>query len=401
MIDSVEGLAKRRICFVVSSPMTAVAFLSDHIRALSSRYDVHLIANADESEVAHPGLRSATFHRIRIQRATAPLADLQALFELVRVIRVERFSTVHSLTPKAGLLTAIAAYIARVPVRMHTYTGQVWATRHGPARWLLKQVDRLIARLDTHVTVDSASQLEFLRNARVLTRAEGEVIGPGSVSGVDSQRFKPDAVARAQVRSELAIPSSAFVFLFVGRLNRDKGVLELASAFDAFAQERGNAFLIFVGPEEEKLREQIRARCARAASRVRFVSWSDQPERYMAASDVFCLPSHREGFGAVIIEAAAAGLPAIGSRIYGVVDAIEHDRTGLLVSPASSELAAAMEELADDDALRARLGAAARDRALRQFSKESVTSAFLAFYERILRPEKPAIHPEPSGARFD
>ena len=401
-MDAATLGAKPRICFVVSSLMTAVAFLSDHMRALSANYEVHLVANADPAEIARAGLQCATFHRVRIERRTAPFHDFQALCALVRALNATKFSAVHSLTPKAGLLTAVAAFIARVPVRIHTYTGQVWATRHGPARWFLKRMDWLIARLDTHVTVDSVSQREFLRDERVLKRAQGEVIGPGSVSGVDARRFKPDPWAREKIRSELDIPARALVFLFVGRLNRDKGVLALASAFDTLAHERADVFLLFVGPDEESLEREIRERCARGASRVRFVSWTDQPERYMAASDVFCLPSLREGFGAVIIEAAAAGVPAIGSRVYGVIDAIEPGITGLLVPPANpSELASAMRELANDSAMRSALGAAARERAFRTFSNSTLTSEFVAFYERVLKQERRAIRKERTRPRFD
>jgi glycosyltransferase involved in cell wall biosynthesis len=381
------GGAKPRVCFVVSSPMTAEAFLAGHVRALADRFDVHLIVNSDPASITHPDLARATIHRARIERAISPLQDLQGLVKLYRIMRRERFAAVHSVTPKAGLLTAIAAFLARVPLRFHTFTGQVWATRRGAGRMLLKALDAVIARLDTHLFVDSASQCAFLKHQGVLALSQGIVLGHGSVCGVDAERFTPDAQARAAVRAELDIPDAALVYLFVGRLTRDKGVLELASAFANVARERTDRFLVLVGPDEDALEAPIREAVAGAQTRVRFVAWSNAPERYMAAADIFCLPSHREGFGSTIIEAAAAGLPAIGSRIYGVTDAIEDRATGLLFERGDiAGLSAAMRALADDPHTRTAMGAAARNRALRDFSKGAVTAALVAFYTAALAP---------------
>jgi glycosyltransferase involved in cell wall biosynthesis len=374
-----------RLCFVVSSPMTAEAFLAGHVRALADHFDVHLIVNGDPAAITHPDLARATIHRARIERAISPLEDLQGLAQLYRIMRRERFAAVHSVTPKAGLLTAIAAFLARVPLRFHTFTGQVWATRRGVGRTLLKALDAVIARLNTHLFVDSASQRAFLQHEGVLASKQGIVLGHGSVCGVDAERFRPDAQARAAVRSELGIPDTALVYLFVGRLTRDKGVLELASAFAAVARDHQESFLVLVGPDEDTLEPRIREACGAIDSKLRFVAWSNAPERYMAAADVFCLPSHREGFGSTIIEAAAAGLPAIGSRIYGVTDAIDDGATGLFFERGDvAGLSAAMRTLAEDPHTRAAMGVAARSRAVRDFSKASITAALVAFYTAAL-----------------
>lgn len=387
-------MSRRRICFVTSSTMTAKAFLADHTRALSRTYDVHLVVNADPSSAELSDFRHATLHRACIERAIAPLKDISAVAQLTRILLRGRFAAAHSITPKAGLITVLAALAARVPVRVHTFTGQVWTTRRGNSRHLLKTMDRIIARLNTHVLVDSPSQRDFLRAERVLSPHQGEVLGNGSVCGVDSTRFRPDPRLRQAVRAELAIPETAIIFLFVGRLTRDKGVLELAAAFNEVARERDDLYLILIGPDENALGQAVRAACATTAARLRLVGYSLQPEKFMAAADVFCLPSHREGFGAVIIEAAAAGLPAIGSRIYGIVDAIEERATGLLVEPGDvGALATAMRCLANDEHSRLSLGAAARARALRIFTKEISTTALVDFYQRVLPAGKIARRP--------
>jgi glycosyltransferase involved in cell wall biosynthesis len=372
-----------RICIVVATLFTAKAFLLDQIAQLSRRYDVTVAAN-DVDPTLFSGL-PVTLAQIPIERRISLLSDARALLGLYRLFRRERFNAVHSFTPKAGFLAMLASFAAHVPVRIHTFTGQVWATRTGVSRLLLKTMDCAMAAAATHVVVDSPSQCAFLRREGVLPEHRGEVLAQGSISGVDARRFTADATVRAAARRELDIPADAVIFLFVGRLSRDKGVLDLARAFAAVARAERNVWLLLIGPDEDGLTAGIRATAGEAEARLRFLGMTDAPERYLPAGDVFVLPSYREGFGSVIIEAAAAGLPAIGTRIYGVVDAIEEGATGLLVPPGDVDaLADAMRRLATDEAARLSLGAAARERAQRDFSQAKLTSALLAFYERAL-----------------
>jgi glycosyltransferase involved in cell wall biosynthesis len=375
----------KRVCVVVATLFTARAFLLGHLSALGRRYELSIAANGrDDTAFGDTRVRLIA---VPIERKIAPLSDLRALAKLYAVFKSERFDAVHSVTPKAGLLAMLASRLAGTPVRVHTFTGQVWATKTGAPRTVLKTMDRLLAAAATHVLADSASQLAFLRREGIVAADRGEVLAKGSISGVDPARFRADAAVRAAARAELRIPDAALVYVFVGRLSRDKGVLDLAHAFSILAQSEPGPHLLLVGPDEEALASAVYEAAGKAASRIHIVGMTDAPERYMAAGDVFCLPSHREGFGAVVIEAAAAGLPAIGSRIYGVTDAIEEDKTGLLVPPGDVEsLAGAMLALARDDGKRHALARAARTRALRDYSSEAVTSALVAFYERVLPP---------------
>lgn len=376
-------MSPARICFVVSSPLTARAFLSGHIAALSRRYTVDLAVNAKGDD----GLGGIPAHArivpMPIRRKVAPAADLSTLLRLIVLFRRERYSAVSSVTPKAGMLAMLAAAMAGVPLRTHIFTGQVWATRTGWKRRLLKAADRLIARLATHVLADSPSQRDFMAAEGIAAAEKIHVLGNGSICGADGERFRPDADRRAGVRRAHGIPEEAVVFLFLGRLNRDKGVLDLADAFAAL--DNPAAWLLVVGPDEAGLRGDLEARLGAALERTRFIGYTDRPEDFMAAADVFCLPSYREGFGMVIIEAAAAGIPAIGSRIYGVTDAIEENVTGLLHRAGDAgELAGRMASLAGDAVRRRAMGEAARVRALRLFSREAVTQAWVDFYRQLL-----------------
>ena len=370
-----------RICYVVSSEITVAAFLREHIRHAATCYDVTVAVNTgNPAFLATLGLK-AELQSIAIERKIAPWRDLQALMALYRLFRRRRFELVHSVSPKAGLLAMLAGRLARVPVRIHTFTGQVWVTRRGYARGWLKLMDRLIAVFATHVLIDSPTQREFLLAQRVVSAEKSRVLGKGSVSGVDASRFRPDPQARAAVRQKLGYRDGDVVFLFLGRLNRDKGVIDLAQAFARIAATAQNARLLVIGPDEDGIQSLMQASLANAAAQARYVPYTDRPEDYMAAADVFCLPSYREGFGTTIIEAAAAGIPAIGSRIYGITDAIDDGTTGLLFDPGDiGQLADAMLRLVSNELLRREMGERARARALRDFPAGAITAELMRFY---------------------
>jgi len=371
---------KEKICFVVSSPMTVSAFLQQPIRRLSERYDVHVALNIRPGESLAGVENLVTVLPISIERKIMPWRDLRALWQMIVLFRRHRFKLVHSVTPKAGLLAMLAAFLAGIDIRVHTFTGQVWVTRRGLSRLILKNMDKLIARFGTYALVDSPSQRQFLLDVGVLSEAKSGVLAEGSISGVDTMRFQPDDLARKRLRDELKISGEKVLFLFLGRLNRDKGVPDLAAAFAALNDER--AHLLLVGPDEEDITAQVMQLTEGCKDRVHFVGYAAKPEEYMAAADVLCLPSYREGFGSVVIEAAAVGIPAIGTRIYGVVDAIQEDVSGVLFGARDiSGLQAAMRHMVNNREYRLQLGQQARTRAIKTFSSDRLSAAWLAFYQ--------------------
>lgn len=377
----------RRICFVIANHFALNAFLARPITRLTAAgWQVTVAVNPDDGPI-DPRIRAtAVVVPTPIVRPIAPLADLRALWRLWRVLRAGRFDVVHSVTPKAGLLAMLAGRLARVPVRVHTFTGQVWATRAGLLRRLLHTLDQVIAGCASALLTDSASQRDFLVAHAVAARARIDVLGQGSICGVDTTRFRPDATARAALRAQHGIAAGATVLLFVGRLHPEKGITELLEAFLHLAAARPAVHLVLAGPDEGA--DAISARLGLSGHpRLHRVGLTSVPEHYMAAADIFCLPSYREGFGLTLIEAAACGLPAVATRIYGVSDAVEEGRTGLLVPPHdSAALHAALLRLLDDPALCAQLGAAARARAVRDFEQNQLLDAWLRFYDERLSP---------------
>jgi glycosyltransferase involved in cell wall biosynthesis len=215
----------------------------------------------------------------------------------------------------------------------------------------------------------------------VVRRGGVTVLGQGSVAGVDLTRFRPDPAARAALRAGAGVADTSLVFLFVGRLVRDKGILDLVEAFAAVPARRGQWELWMVGPDEEGLQPAMQAESEGLGAHIRWFGPTDTPERYMAAADVLVLPSYREGFGSVIIEAAACGIPTIAYRIDGVVDAIVEGRTGCFVARGDVRgFALAMERLGSDPEMLIDLGQAARRRAVDDFSSSKISAAWLAFY---------------------
>lgn len=373
----------KKICFVATIPAVVHSFLKEHIRASAAKWSVKIISNPNGAELLNG--TKAEFIPLAIERKISLWRDLLALIHLVTLFRHERFDLVHSIMPKTGLLSMLAAWLTRVPVRMHTFTGQVWANSRGWKRGALKMFDRLIVIFATHVLVDSPSQRDFLVSEGVLPKGKGMVIGHGSICGVDACRFHPDTGLRDRVRAELGINQGQTAILFLGRLNRDKGILELARAFADIASHRSDVVLVLVGAEEDVLFAHIQETCGAYHDRLRRVNFTPTPERYMAAADIFCLPSYREGFGQVIIEAAASGVPAVASRIYGITDAVEDGKTGLLF-PAGDVVALtqALLRLVEDQALRQGMGETARKRALELFPSEKITGELLDLYDEIM-----------------
>lgn len=372
----------KKLCYVATIPHVIFSFLSGHINAAAKEYDVSIISSSHDAHLLKnlPG----HFIQLPIQRKISPWDDLITLAHLVKLFRRERFALVHSIMPKTGLLSMLAGWLTGVPCRIHTFTGQVWATQAGLKRYVLKSADKLIVAFATHIIVDSDSQRQFLRNEGVLADNQGLVIGNGSICGVDPARFCPDSQVKADIRAKLGIGLDHTLILFLGRLNKDKGMLELAQAFSTIASCRENVFLALVGAEEDVSYERIQEICGEHADKLRRILFTPDPHHYMAAADIFCLPSYREGFGQVIIEAAACAVPTVATRIYGITDAVNDNQTGLLIPVGDIDLLVqSLLKLIDNPSLRMQLGESARKRALELFSCTVITQGLIDLYRRL------------------
>ena len=376
---------KKKICFVVVQSTTINSFLKNHISALSQNYDVYVAGNIQSMDEI-PELKVCGLYHFDVQRQITIHKDIKALWQLYRYFKQMKFDAVHSVTPKAGLTTAIAAKLAGIKHRTHIFTGQVWATRHGFMRSLLKAIDKIIAHLDNHILVDGESQRQFLIKNGVVSSEKSRVLGAGSISGVNTEAYNPSPETREQMRKELGLSPDKVVFAFSGRANRDKGIYELYEAFNNIAPNHPEAFLLLFGWDEGNCIQEIsKYPNIVDGENFHFYGFTPTPGIQLQASDVFLMPSYREGFGSSVIEASCLGLPVICSDAYGIMDAMEEGVTGLRCKVADTQsLQAAMETLLNNKELREQLGANGRKMVFEKFKGDVITAEWVKYYHHML-----------------
>lgn len=370
---------KKAVCFVVGAESFVEGFLSKQLEVLALYYDISLIAPTDSPEALKNIGISADIIHVPIARNISLKSDVFALIKLSCIFRNKRFDVIHSMMPKAGFLAMLAGWLARVPVRIHTFTGQVWITRTGLMCHLLKNCDRVLSFCATDLLSDSPSQVQILNNYKI-TQRPIKVLGHGSNGGVDVERFCADTSIRKTFRSKIGVGDTEVLILFVGRLNRDKGVLDLVQAFVNLSNKHQGIHLAIVGPDEEDLKIQID--CAmKDNSCIHYFPETACPEHYMMAADIFCLPSYRESFGLVTIEAAAVGLPVVASDIYGITDAVKSGDTALLYSPGDIDgLESQLAKLVVDSNLRTTMGQAGKRWVHKYFQQDAYLKVLVDYY---------------------
>ena len=379
-----------RIARVATVPYFVLSQLGGQLESLPGEGAEVVVVTSSGPELAALEARGIKCITLEIPRALSPWKDLVALLKLCGIFLRGNFEIFHSTTPKAGLLAAIAGFLAKVPIRLHTFTGQPWATMKGPLCWAARWSDWLIGRLNTRCYADSESQRQFLVQQGIVDPARLAVLGAGSLAGVDLDRFNPlrfSEAARAQQRADLGIPLDAGVVLFVGRITVDKGVRELLAAFCKLKEAGNTAHLVCVGPfdVERGGRGGISRDEIGNIPDTHVVGYTEMPEAFMVMADILCLPSYREGFGTVVIEAAAMGVPTVGTNIYGLSDAVLHGKTGVLVPVRNAAaLAGALAELLEEKELCAAMGRAARVRVESLFTSQMVTGHLIEEYHRLL-----------------
>jgi glycosyltransferase involved in cell wall biosynthesis len=377
---SIEEFRKRRIVFVVASPLTVSAFLKPHINALKEFAEVHVIVDSSTSSRDLEQELGVQVWHVEILREPRLSSDIAALIRLRSILRRIRPDVVQTVTPKAGLLGMFVSWISCVPVRVHWVTGQIWFEMDGFQRIFYRALDRLTHLLSTALLVDSISQLNYLLSTGFISSSKASVIGNGSISGVDTQRFRPDEPKRLRLRNALDIPPNAVVLCFVGRVKVEKGFKHLVEAVDELRTHH-SVVLLVVGSDEDGLIEGARTVLQ---ERLIFIGQSDAVEDFLCCSDVFVLPSFREGFGLSVIEASSSGLPVVVSDIYGLADSFVNEVTGIQVPVKSSrELSKSLERLVLAPDYRRKLGNAGRERVKREFSRDFVVEQYCAFISTI------------------
>lgn len=382
-----------RVIEVTTIPMTMKVFLAGQIGFLRGHgFEVIGVSSPGPETSAvgeHTGIKIIELPMVR---GLSPVSDAFAILRLARILRRLRPDILHTHTPKASLVGTAAAFLARVPVRLYTIHGLIMESSRGKSRRLMAAVERLICRLATRVYAVSDSVRTIIVNEGICPADKISVLGHGTIDGIDADRFNPAAVDDVKVeelRARAGLPADAEVIGFIGRMVREKGVAELLEAFGELKKDRSRLHLLLVGPfeSEDPLPPEAVA-AIESGERIHHLEWVDDPRPAYRLMNVLALPTYREGFPYVPMEAAAMGLPVVASRVTGCVDAVVDEVTGVLV-PArdAGALAGALRGVLDDPERARRLGRAGRERVLRDFAPGVIHRALLAEYRELLGKE--------------
>jgi glycosyltransferase involved in cell wall biosynthesis len=332
----------------------------------------------------------AAVHAVQMQRRITPFRDLLALWQLYRTIREVKPHVVHAHTPKGGLLGMLAAWLADVPVRIYTIHGLPLMTADGWKRLLLFGTEWIACRCASSVLCVSPSICTEAIQRRLCPTAKIKVLLNGSVNGVDAQqRFNPalHASAGRTIRRQHGIPCDAMVAGYVGRIVRDKGMVELAEAWRTLRDRFPSLHLLLVGPfEPQDPVPPAVEELFRNDPRIHLTGQVDDVSPHYAAMDVCVLPTYREGLPGVLLEAAAMRVPVVATKIPGCADAVAEGVTGVLVPPRdATAIAQAMRVYLTDPELRRQHGEAGRQRVLREFRPEAIWQALYELYVDLLQ----------------
>jgi len=375
---------------VINAPFS-LHFVAGQVGFMGERrFAISIITSPGEHLAAFGEREGVAVYGLEMPRRITPFRDLVTLGQMYHRFRCIRPAIVHAHTPKGGLLGMIAAWLARVPVRIYHIRGLPFVTTSGLQRALLRTTERVACGLADHVLCVSHSVREVAVAEGICGAAKVHVLLGGSGNGVDAVgRFNPErwALTRDEVRRRYAIPSDALVIGFVGRLVRDKGLAQLVESWKVLREEEHRLHMLVVGDFEP--RDPVPPEAAavlRSDPRIHVVGWDRNTPPHYAAMDIFVLPSHREGFSNVLLEASSMALPVATSRIPGCMDAVDDGVTGTLVPARDSRaLADAIRRYVRDPGLRRRHGDAGRQKVLHEFRREAIWAALYEEYHRLLR----------------
>ena len=328
---------KKKLFRVAAASGSIAVLLKGQLRFMNEHYEVTAIASDGYRHKDIQEREGITTIPIRIDRKINLWADFVSLYKLYRTFKKEKPFIVHSLTPKAGLLSMMAAYLAGVPHRMHTFTGLIFPTQTGLMKKVLIFFDKLICFCSTKVYPEGEGVKRDLIHYGI-TNKPLKVIGNGNVNGIDLTHFDPalfDQKKRAEIRKELKLETSDFVMSFVGRIVCDKGIVEMISSFIEVAKVHTDAKLLLVGPREKQLYPLPASIEQEITDNPHIISVGYQQDvrPFFAITDVFVFPSYREGFPNVVLEAGAMGLPAIVTDINGCNEIIVEGKNGRIIPP--------------------------------------------------------------------
>ena len=374
---------KKKIIRISTVPISLDLLLKGQLKMLAEEWEVVAVSSPGkelERVAIREGVRTVA---VPMERKISPIKDIISLFRLVKLFHKEKPTMVHSLTPKAGLLAMIAAWLCRVPVRIHTFTGLVFPTAKGIKQKILIATDRLTCRCATFINPEGEGVKRDLTKYHI-TEKPLNIIGNGNISGIDLETFSRSEKimdAAEKIRKE-----GLTTFCFVGRIVSDKGINELVAAFDELHEKYPATRLLLVGTLEDSdpLKQETLVAINNNQA-IEFAGWQTDIRPYLAASDIFVFPSYREGFPNVVLQAGAMGLPAIVTDINGSNEIIKEGVNGTIIEPRDKEqLKNAMERVLTDEKLRKKFASNARAIIASRYEQKKMWEALRAIYRSLI-----------------
>ncbi len=377
-----------KIVRTATVPESLFGLLNGQLRFLSEHYEVVAISSQGHFLKETSEREGVPVIAVNMERGISPFKDFVSLVNLFKVLNKEKPTIVHSITPKAGLLSMLAAKMAGVPIRVHTFTGLIFPSKRGLLRELLILMDRLLCWAATDIFPEGKGVKNDLVKFNI-TKKPLKIIANGNVNGIDLTYFNLATQSKIELQNlkqQLHIREEDFVYIFVGRLVADKGINELIEAFKTL-NSNGDSKLLLVGNYESELDPLEAKTLEEIASNPSIVSVGFQRDvrPYFAISDALVFPSYREGFPNVVIQAGALELPSIVTDINGCNEIIVHKKNGLIIPPKDiKSLIAAMRDIKKDRNQYNLMKLNARNMIESRYQQSVVWEALLIEYKKLI-----------------
>jgi len=382
-------MKRKKLLRITTVPISLKILLQDQLCFMNQHFEVVGVSSTGDELKEVEQKEGIRVVELEMSREITPFQDLLSLLKMIFLLLKERPDIVHTHTPKAGIIGMLGAWMTRVPHRLHTIAGLPVMEATGKKKRLLLFIEKLTYSAATHVYPNSYGLEEYILQERLTQKSKLKVIGHGSSNGIDTNYFS---------RSEQILKDSkeivqkyhleeSFVFCFVGRVVKDKGINELLYAFDKLSHKHNNVKLLIVGGFEEQLdpiSDASKSILEKNAS-LFHVGFQNDIRPYLAVSDFFVLPTYREGFPNVLLQASAMGLASIVTNINGCNEIITHKHNGLLVEPKEKEdLFEAMQSIVEDQNLAKKLSLNSRSDIMQKYDRKLFHNYLLDEYKRIL-----------------
>lgn len=381
---------KKKIIRITTVPQSLRGLLKDQLPYMSKFYDVLAVSSDGNGCLSRYSKREkVNVVRVDMTRQITPLQDLKATWKLYRIFKKEKPFIVHTHTPKAGILGMTAAYFAKIPHRLHTVAGMPLLARTGNTRKVLDIVEKITYRVATKIYPNSFELRNIILKNKFTHENKLKVLGNGSSNGIDLHFFDPDRYdeyRKQRMRHFLGIKKNDFVYIFLGRLVKDKGIEELVQAFDFISNKNNDVKLLLVGYYERELNPVSKEieKTIQENKNIIEVGVRRDVRSFYAVSDVLTFPSYREGFPNVVLEAGAMGLPSIVSDINGCNEIISDGKNGLIIPPKdTSALIDKMLLLYENKDLLRKLAQTSRQEITSRFDRKFLWQELLKEYQSL------------------